>query len=443
MKGAISWAGQARVIKPLARLGGVARRADGGDHLVHVRHGDGEAAQDVRTLARAAQFERGAARHDLLAEVEEGGQEASERQSLGPAAVERQHVAGEVRLHGREAPELVEDHVGRRVALELDDHAHAVAVGLVLNVGDALDALVARGLGDAVDHRGLVDLVGDGVDDDGLPPTHDLVVGLGAQDHGPAPLEVRLPRARAAEHDAARGEVGAGDVLDQVLRGQVRVLDEREAGVDHLAKVVRRDVGGHADGDAARAVDQHVGKARGQDRGLAVLAVVVVLEVDRVLVDVGHEERGRLVHAHLGIAHGGRVVAVHGPEVALPVEERQRHGEVLGHARQRLVDGRVAVGVVLAHDVPHGARALAVGLVGRVARVLHGEEDAPVHGLEPVAQVGNRAGDDHAHGVVEVGGLHLRLDGDGRVAARRGDGRVGRVGHAGCAVPRACLLTRR
>jgi hypothetical protein len=46
-------------------------------------------------------------------------------------------------------------------------------------------------------------------------------------------------------------------------------------------------------GDAARAVDQHVGKARGQDRGLAVLAVVVVLEVDRVLVDVGHEERRR------------------------------------------------------------------------------------------------------------------------------------------------------
>jgi hypothetical protein len=49
---------------------------------------------------------------------------------------------------------------------------------------------------------------------------------------------------------------------------------------------VRRDVGGHADGDAAGAVDEQIGEARRQNDGLALGIIVVVLEVDRVLVDV-------------------------------------------------------------------------------------------------------------------------------------------------------------
>jgi hypothetical protein len=42
-----------------------------------------------------------------------------------------------------------------RVALQLDDDAHAVAVGFVADVGDALDALVAHQFGDLLDHRSL------------------------------------------------------------------------------------------------------------------------------------------------------------------------------------------------------------------------------------------------------------------------------------------------
>src|SRR3546814_19258577 len=56
------------------------------------------------------------------------------------------------------APELVEDDLGGRVALQLDDDAHALAVRFVANVGDALDALVARRLGDLLDEARLADL---------------------------------------------------------------------------------------------------------------------------------------------------------------------------------------------------------------------------------------------------------------------------------------------
>ena len=64
------------------------------------------------------------------------------------------------------------------------------------------------------------------------------------------------------------------------------IVDQRDAGVDDLAEIVRRNVGRHADRDAAGAVDQQVGKLRRQDRRLFFVVVVVRLKIDGVLVDV-------------------------------------------------------------------------------------------------------------------------------------------------------------
>ena len=81
--------------------------------------------------------------------------------------------------------------------------------------------------------------------------------------------------AGAAEDDAAGREVRARHDLHQLVDGDRRIVDQRDPGVDHLAEIVRRDVGRHADRDAARAVDQQVRETRRQHRRLALGAVVV------------------------------------------------------------------------------------------------------------------------------------------------------------------------
>src|SRR3546814_8222430 len=68
--------------------------------------------------------------------------------------------------------------------------------------------------------------------------------------------------AGAAEDDAAGREVRPRHVLHEAVDGDLGIVDVGAAGVDHLAEIVRRDVGRHADGDAAGAVDQQVRKAR-------------------------------------------------------------------------------------------------------------------------------------------------------------------------------------
>ncbi len=301
-----------------------------------------------------------------------------------------------------------------RVLLQAQGDPHPLAVGLVADIADALDLLVADQLGDFFDEPGLVDLVRQLRDDDGF-----RLAALVRFDHHPRPDPddpaagaVGFGDAAGAVNDPARGKIGAGNVGHQLLAGHLRVVDEELQGIDHLGEVVRRYVGRHADGDAGRAVDQQVRDLRGQHLGLGQGLVVVGDEIDRLLVQVDQHFVGQALHADLGVPHGGGGVAVDGAEVALAVDQRVAHGEVLGHAHDGVVHGGIAVRVIFTDHVADDAGRLLVGLVPVVLELAHGEEHAPMDRLQPVAHIRQRPADDDAHGVVEIGLLHLFFDAD-------------------------------
>ena len=313
--------------------------------------------------------------------------------------------------------QVVQHDLGDGVALEHYHQALAGAAGgLVAQVGDAGDLAVLDQLGDL--HRevvrvGLVRQLGDhqaGAALEFLDGDH------GAHGDGAAAGAVGVGDALGAQDHGAGGEVRALDAqhqfLEQFLAAGIRVLQvPLHAGGD-LAQVVRRDVGGHAHGDAGGAVDQEVRETRRQDGGFLVLAVVVVLEVDGVLVDVADHLHGQLRHLGFRVTRGGRAVVAGGAEVALAQRQRVAHGPVLDQAHQGVVDRGVAVRVVLAHDLADHAGALVVGALRAVAAVVHRVDHAAVHGLQAVAHVRQRAAHDDGHGVVKVGPLHFGLQVD-------------------------------
>ena len=215
-----------------------------------------------------------------------------------------------------------------------------------------------------------------------------------------------------AEDDAAGRKIRPRHDLDQIVDAERRIVDQRDAGVDQFAEIVRRDVGRHADGDAAGAVDQQIGETRRQHHRLFLVAVVIRLEVDGVLVDVVEQRHRRARQPAFGVTHGRRRIAVDRAEIALPVDQLQAHGEILRHPHQRVVDRLVAVRVIFAHHVADHARRFDVFLVGRVALLVHRMQDAAMHRLQAVTRVGQRARHDHAHGVIEIAALHLLGDRD-------------------------------
>ena len=88
-----------------------------------------------------------------------------------------------------------------------------------------------------------------------------------------------------------------------------------------------------------------------------------------------------------------------------------------------VIEGAVAVWVVLTHHLTHDRGALAVGGAAGEAHLTHRVEDAAVDWLEAVTHVWKGARHDHAHGVIEVARAHLvfnanRLDGGDADAVR-------------------------
>ena len=315
----------------------------------------------------------GAAVQHVAAVVEEGAQHLLQRADLGHAAVD-QHV-----------------HVQREADFEVGDCETARAISISGSTVRARGSRTMRT--SSVDssrtsarsgiffswissasfsiRRDFWHLIGDFGDDD-LPraaaEVFDMPVGAGAE--GAAAGAVGLKDDRARFHDdAAGGEIGAGDQVDQRLVRQVGVGHQGVAALDQLIKIVRRDVGGHADGDAGGAVGQKVREGGGHDDRFFQRAVVVRAEVDGVFGQAFHQGLGDRGQARFGIAGGGRVIAVDVAEVALPVDQRVADVEILREPRHRVIDRGIAVRVVVAHHVADDLGRFAEGRRWRTAAV--------------------------------------------------------------------------
>ena len=181
----------------------------------------------------------------------------------------------------------------------------------------------------------------------------------------------------------------------------VRVVNLRADAVNDFAEIVRRDVRGHADGDAGAAVDEQIRKRGGENGRLGAGLVVVGDEIHRVLVHVLHQRGAEMRHARLGVTHGGGRIAFDGAEVALAVHEPFAHGPRLRHVDERRINHRFAVRMVIAAGVAADFGALAVLAVRKQREIVHRQQDAALRRLEAVARIGQRARNDHGHRVIE------------------------------------------
>ena len=108
--------------------------------------------------------------------------------------------------------EEVDYALGQDIAAQFDDDAHAVLVGIVVERRDAVYFLGAHQLRDMLDETGLVHLIGQFGDDDGVfAVVHRLDLHLRLHDDAPAPGTVGFLRAlRAENHSRRSGKSGPG-----------------------------------------------------------------------------------------------------------------------------------------------------------------------------------------------------------------------------------------
>ena len=306
--------------------------------------------------------------------------------------------------------QLVEHNLRRSVALDVDFDVHTDAVGVIFNVGNALEPLVLDQIGDIFNQPCFVDLIGQLGDDDFISAVlclHNL--RFGADGNFAAAGRIGGADAASSHDDTAGRKVGTGQTFHQLGKLRVGIVNQRANRVDGFAEVVRRNFRRHADRNTAGAVDQQIGKTAGQHHRLLQTVIVVGNKIDRVLVDVGEHIHRDFAHARLGISVRRRRIAVDRTEVAVTVHQHVTHGEVLRQTHHGVVNRSVAVRMVSTQHRTDGVGALMIGLGRLQASFVHGIENTSVNGLQTVAHIGQRTRHNDAHRIIEEAFAHLIL----------------------------------
>jgi len=155
---------------------------------------------------------------------------------------------------------------------------------------------------------------------------------------------------------------------------------------------VGQHLAAQAHGDALTTLRQEQRELHRQEHRLLVAAIVAQLPFRglRVEDDIGRE----LAQPGLDVPRGRRTVAGQDvPPVALGVDQQV----LLTQLHERISDAGIPVRVVL-HGVPDDVGHL---VVPAVIQVLHGVQDAPLHGFQAIVQGGHGTLQDHVAGIVQ------------------------------------------
>ena len=132
---------------------------------------------------------------------------------------------------------------------------------------------------------------------------------------------ITIANAVDAVNNARGWEIRRLDDIDQVFQINRRVFQHAQTRINRIGQIVRRNIGGHTDRNAGRAIDQQVRETRRQHQRFHLLAVVVGAEIDGIGINIGHQFRCDFLHAALGITHRSSIVAIDRTEITLAIDQ--------------------------------------------------------------------------------------------------------------------------
>ena len=150
---------------------------------------------------------------------------------------------------------------------------------------------------------------------------------------------------------------------------------------------MRRDAGCHTHGNAVCTVGKQVREVPRQNGGFALFAVISLPEIDRIFVDPIQQPLGDLCQARFRVAHGGGIIAINVPEIALPLSQRVALGEFLRESHKRIIDSLVPVGVEAPHYIANDTRRLLEPGIGVQPQLPHRIEEPPVHRFQTITYI--------------------------------------------------------
>ena len=210
------------------------------------------------SLTRLTEQEQCPACNNLTSVTNERLNDFLEVEHLGLSVDERHHIDANDRLQLRLCVQVIQYNIANFTSAQLDNNPQSVFVGFIAKLGNALDLLLFNQLGNALEQTRLVQLVRNLVDDDRV-----LALGLirdhfGFRSHVDAPSTraVRLNNSCSARDNGPGGEIRSGDITNELVDTDFRIVEQGQTARNNFAHVVRRNIGRHTNSNPRRAIDQ-------------------------------------------------------------------------------------------------------------------------------------------------------------------------------------------
>src|SRR6266851_2100327 len=231
--------------------------ADDADHVVEMIQRDLVPEQNMLALFGFLQLEDCAAPDHVDAVLDKELDHRDQAQLARLPANNGEQDHAERFLHLRVFEKIVQDELRLFTALQLDDDTHAFARGFISHVGNAFELFRLHQFGNALDQPRFVHLVRNFGDDDAFAVFGGFFDGcLSAHDEAAAPGFVRSFNAVAPRDVRSGRKIRPRHNFHYFFQRRVGLFDQQNRRVHNLTQVVRRDVRGHADGDAASPIYQ-------------------------------------------------------------------------------------------------------------------------------------------------------------------------------------------
>ena len=277
----------------------------------------------MTTLTRLAQCEHGAPRDNFPTMRQKDLDQILQVAQLGLAVDQRHHVDAEGVLQLGLLVEVVQHHLWHFPALELNHQPHAGLVAFVLDVTDAFYFLLMHQFGHTLLKRLFIHLVGELVNDDGLPLAFVDIFKMasGAHYHLAATGAVAVLHAVDTVNNASCWKVRSRNDFHQFIDGCLGIFKKMQAGINRFVQIVWRNVGCHPDCNPRRTIDQQVRESGRHNQRFILATVVVWAKIHSLFVQIGKQLVCNLGHPDFGVTHGCRIVAIDRTEVSLAVNQ--------------------------------------------------------------------------------------------------------------------------
>ena len=168
------------------------------------------------------------------------------------------------------------------------------------------------------------------------------------------------------------------------------LINKEHGSIDNLGRIMRRNAGRHADGDAACTICQQIGEQTGHNLGLFVFTIVGRAKVRCVLIKPVHELNRCARQTRFGISIRSGIIAVDVAKVALPVHQRVTQRKSLREPHHCVINGLVAMRVIFTDNIADNTGTFLIAARRIKLEQTHRPQQTPVYRFQPIAQIRKR-----------------------------------------------------